>query len=338
MATRFGFVQVARALAVSKGDLSSARVYLAARHGPHSEPAEFIARAIADTTVINNPQGLSLAGLGADFIGLVSKRSIIGAIAAATGFHRVLPNTATLSQTVGAAAAWVGEAQVIPVGEAGFALERMGPLKLAVLLPVSDEMMHATGEAADAIFNRDLANACADKASATFASADPGIEDVKPPGVFYGIDPTPSTGDAEGDLGALLDGFGGDLSRSCFVMEPATAAMLALGGVSDTLGAQGGFLAGIAAATSETVPAGVVGLVDSSRVAMLDLGVGLDVAKQALVEIDDGSGETKLVSLWQNNLQGIRAVEYLNWKVLDPSAVRWVSGFAAPATKKTTAN
>ncbi|WP_233882042.1 phage major capsid family protein [Paraburkholderia flagellata] len=330
MATRFGFAQVARALAIGRGDLTAARAYLAARHGPHSEPAEFINRAIADTAVIDNPQGMALSGLGADFIGLVARRSITGQIAAATGFHRVLPGGAMLVHVVGAAAAWVPEAAVIPVGDEGFAIERMLPCKLAVIVVVTDELLRAIGEASDAVLNRDLTNACADALTAQFASADPGVEGSKPPGIFYGIDPIPSTGDAKGDVAALLEGFGGDLSTSCFIMQPVTAAALALGNISDTLGAQGGFLAGIACATSEGVPAGVVGLVDSARVAMLDLGVGLDLSRQALVEVDDGSGATKLVSLWQDNLNGLRAINYANWKVLDASAVRWIDGFTTP--------
>jgi valyl-tRNA synthetase len=46
-----------------------------------------------------------------------------------------------------------------------------------------------------------------------------------------------------------------------------------------------------------------------------DGGVSLDMSMEASVQMDDApsAGAQSLVSLWQNNLVGIRAERYINW-------------------------
>lgn len=325
---RFGLVQVARAIALNRGNLMGARAYLAQRHGPHSEVVEFVSRGITDTTVIDNPDDAALRALGSDFVGLVAKQSIIGRIAAASGFHRVMPFVSMLTQSTGATATWVGEGEpVLPVSDEGFVIERMGVCKLGALLAATDEFMRALGEQPDSILNRDLARAVSDASSATFASSNAGSDGAKPAGVFYGITPIASTGDAAQDFAALFDSYPGDLTRAVILTTPSIAVSLALSNFTDTLGATGGYVAGVACVTSDAVPAGTIGLIDPSRIGLVDLGVGVDASNQALIEVDDGSGSTKLVSLWQENLHGLRAVAYQNWRVLASDTVRLVTGY-----------
>ena len=44
-------------------------------------------------------------------------------------------------------------------------------------------------------------------------------------------------------------------------------------------------------------------------------GVSIDMSNEASVQMDDApsGGAQSLVSLWQNNLVGIRAEQYINW-------------------------
>lgn len=46
-----------------------------------------------------------------------------------------------------------------------------------------------------------------------------------------------------------------------------------------------------------------------------DGGVSIDMSMEASVQMNDApsAGAQSLVSLWQNNLVGIRAEQYINW-------------------------
>jgi hypothetical protein len=50
-------------------------------------------------------------------------------------------------------------------------------------------------------------------------------------------------------------------------------------------------------------------------------GVTIDMSTEASVQMNDApsAGAQSLVSLWQNNLVGIRAEQFINWTAARPS-------------------
>ncbi|MPW04851.1 hypothetical protein GCT19_04165 [Paraburkholderia sp. CNPSo 3155] len=329
MATRYGFIQVARAVALSRGNLIEARSMLAAQHGLHSPQAEAVQRAITTTDSLDNPDNVALQGVAADFVSLIHRRSIIAKIREATagGFHRVLPYAAMLKQTEGTAAAWVGEALVIPVTDAAFQIERMSPMKVAGMVIVTEEFAKVISDASDAILNRDLARAVADKITETFCST-AAPSDTSPGGIFYHGTEITSTGDLLSDATQLIADFEGDIESAVFVCSPLMAAVFNTLGI-DQVGAQGGYICGIPAVTTTGMDDGMLGLIDPSRVKLIDSGVGIDASKQAAVSVANAQGPVQLVSLWQQNLVSMRAVAFVNWALMDASVATWVQDAGA---------
>ncbi len=110
-------------------------------------------------------------------------------------------------------------------------------------------------------------------------------------------------------------------------MRPGVAAKIAL--ARDTAGgaaypgitvADGG-LAGIPVLTSTAVPSSASGdsiivLVDAAEILLADdAGVSFDVSEQASIQMNSApsSSAAQQVSLWQNNLLGIRVERMINW-------------------------
>ena len=62
-----------------------------------------------------------------------------------------------------------------------------------------------------------------------------------------------------------------------------------------------------------------------------DGGVSIDLSREASVQMDSSpdnpsTATTVLVSLWQNNLIGLRAERFVTWKKARPDAVTFMTG------------
>jgi hypothetical protein len=62
-----------------------------------------------------------------------------------------------------------------------------------------------------------------------------------------------------------------------------------------------------------------------------DGGVNIDVSREASVQMDSApdnppTASTVLVSFWQNNLVGIRAERFINWRRRRDAAVAFIQG------------
>ena len=90
---------------------------------------------------------------------------------------------------------------------------------------------------------------------------------------------------------------------------------------------------------------GIIILVNAGDILLADDGgVDVDVSREASLEMSDtptqngaaGTGAA-LVSLWQNNLIGVRAERFVNWKRRRDEAVQWIDSVAyaptAPAAR-----
>jgi HK97 family phage major capsid protein len=130
-------------------------------------------------------------------------------------------------------------------------------------------------------------------------------------------------------------------ANGVWVMHPRTALYLSL--VLTTGGARmwpevnvrGGTWLGLPVITSAAVPvdsgsATSIVLLEASEVFMAEGTVLLDVSRSASLQMEDapGTGAQSHVSLWQNNLLGIKAVRYLNYIRRQDAGVAVLTGVA----------
>ncbi|MEX3852636.1 phage major capsid protein [Paraburkholderia sp. BR10923] len=329
----YELTRAARAIALA-GDVRSARGLAIGNYGIGAPSADWLRRAqdVLDTQgSITDANGEPVPfARGGDFVALVDRRSIISRMSDAVGggFRAVVPYRPLLLQTDGAVAHWTAEAKIkITSADAAFRADYIPVRKITGMTIATQEFMRKIDEASDAILQRDLSRAVADRLSATFAG-NTAPDDDQPGGIFHHIEPLASTGSLEGDIALLIDNFPGDLGTSCLVTTPAIAARFNLAG-HDQVGAQGGYVAGIATATSDAVADGVLGIVDLARVLMYDGPVVPATSQQGIVTVEDEQGEASVLSLWQANLAAVRVEKFCYWRLADPRCARWISDAGA---------
>ncbi len=152
-------------------------------------------------------------------------------------------------------------------------------------------------------------------------------------GLALGETPLAGSASVSADIAALLGAITiGDASRLYLATTPelATAAASVTGAegfVFGSMSPQGGTLAGVPALASDQLPDGRVMLIDASQVAANSDAIVLDSASHASVELSDTptAGGPATVSLWQNNLYGLRAERYIGF-LAPPSAVAVLDG------------
>ena len=123
-------------------------------------------------------------------------------------------------------------------------------------------------------------------------------------------------------------------------MKPATALALSLKRTSADLPAfpgitvMGGTLFGVPVITSSHCPGSTSGgnlivLLDADSILLADDGeIGISVSDQGAIQLDSSpsSSAAALVSLFQNNLIGIRASRAINWLRRHDEGVAYVDG------------
>lgn len=128
-----------------------------------------------------------------------------------------------------------------------------------------------------------------------------------------------------------------DLQTCALLMNPQTAVRLAMFFGTDSFGALGGTFFGIAVITSEDIPAGFVGLIDGSRLEVVDEGVVPETSSQALLFAVVEGGETTPVNLWQQNAIALRVVHFHNWNLTEPQYARYIPDVFSNLTPATAA-
>lgn len=99
----------------------------------------------------------------------------------------------------------------------------------------------------------------------------------------------------------------------------------------------GGSIFGIPVIVSNNVGNRVILLHAPSVLFADDGGVQIDVSREASVQMDSApdspaTATTVLVSLWQNNLVGLRAERMITWKLARTTAVRYITAAAYVGT------
>ena len=283
----------------------------------------------------------------AEFIDLLRPKTIIGRL---TGLRTAPFNIRVASKTSGSTVGWVGEGAPKPVGELAFGEVRLGHAKAAGIIVMTQELARFSSPSAEALVRDDMIDTMRVFLDAQFIDpAVAAVADVSPASVTNGSSSVPSTGatlaaiDADvKSLFALYYAAEIDPSAGYWVMRPGTALNLSMVRTTQgdfaypTITPVGGTFFGLPVITSNSVPGSVSGgsimaLVVPNEIWLADDGnVTIDVSQEASVQMNTApsAGAQSLVSLWQNNLIGVRAEREINWKKRRAAAVAYVDGIA----------
>lgn len=279
-----------------------------------------------------------------EFIEFLRPQTIIGQI---PNLRRVPFNIAVPRQSGGGSASWVGEAAPKPVTAFAFDQVTMRWTKLATIAVISQELARFSQPSAETIIRDQLAKAIIQQGDLDFVNpANAGTANVKPAAITNGVTPVVSGGVTEAavrkDIQALFAPFiAANLSpqNGVWIMSATTALALSL--MVNALGQpsfpginmSGGVFWGMPVVVSESV-GNIVILANAQDIMLADDGqVTIDSSQEASLQMDNApdspaTATTVMVSLWQNNLLGLRAERYINWIKARPASVQYLSGVA----------
>jgi HK97 family phage major capsid protein len=286
--------------------------------------------------------------LPGEFLEFLRPQTIIGRM---PGLRNVPFNVRWSGMTSGGTAGWVGQAKPKPLTKFDYDQGGLGITKLAAISVIADELAMVSRPDAETTVRAALTGAVVQKQDHDFI--DPAITEitnVRPASITNGVTPTASSGNdanaVRADLAALLGKFvvaNVDPTKAVLIMPNTLCLMLSL--MVNALGQQefsgmtiqGGTLSGLPVLGTQQASLGaphgnIVVLANADQIFLADDGsVAIDVNRYASLEMSDAptqDGETgtgaELVSLWQNNLIGIRAERHINWKKARPTAVEYL--------------
>jgi HK97 family phage major capsid protein/HK97 family phage prohead protease len=339
------FTRYAMVLAQSKGNLMQAEVLARRFDKDTPEVSMAIKAAVAAGTTQDSTWAAPLVQLQemqAEFIEFLRPMTLLGRI---PGLRRVPFNIKFTRQTAGTSGTFVGEGLPKPLGKMDFEQLTLGWAKAATLIIMTEELVRFSSPSAEALARDDLAKGIATYLDKRFI--DPtyaGVANVSPASITNGVSGPNSTGVTiaaiDVDVTAAVQGFitnnSPNLGGLVWIMNPATALKLSMKRNTDgtkafpDINPSGGTFNGYAVITSNNVALtgsptdSFVVLMDPSEIMLADDGgVSIDMSTEASVEMDSAptGGATSLVSLWQNNLVGLRAERFINWRKRRDTAV-----------------
>ena len=349
------FTRYALALARSKGNLMQASA-IAERWQDTPEVAAVLKAAVNAGTTTDPTWAKPLVeyqNMASEFAELLRPATIIGRI---PGLRRVPFNIKIPRQTGGSTVGWVGQAAAKPVSALAFDQITLGTAKTAGIVVLSDELVRSSNPAAEALVRQDLIDQTAQFLDQQFVDpAVAAVANVSPASITNGVTPITASGTDEislrKDLKALIASFvtlNLSLDSAVWIMSATQALAIAM--MQNPLGQQefpgmavsgadGGTLLGLPVILSQSVPlnpgsgAGNAGagsriiLAKASEILLADDGeTMLDVSAEASLQMDSAptGGAASLVSLWQQNLLGLRAERYINWAKRRDGAVAYI--------------
>ena len=285
---------------------------------------------------------VQLQPMASEFIEYLYPMTILGRI---DGFRRVPFNIKMPRQTSSGTAQWVGQGAAKPVGKIDFDLVSLGFAKVASIIVLTKDLVKFSSPSAEAVCRTDMAEAISQFLDISFI--DPSVAavpNVSPASVTHNAVKVPSSGnDIESivsDVNEIFAEFSDNNVSpmgAYWVMNPRTAQAIgtlrtALGVFSyPTISIAGGTFMGLPVITSNNVKispdtsrhAYAVLLKPSEILLADDGGVNVDLSEEASLEMSSTptGGAQQLVSLWQQNLVGIRAEQYINWEPRRPHVV-----------------
>jgi hypothetical protein len=112
------------------------------------------------------------------------------------------------------------------------------------------------------------------------------------------------------------------------ILPPAVVSKVSALDLGRDVTVNGGTLLGLPVVTSPGVGANAI-VVDAPALYVADGGLDLDIETDALLEMVDNPAAptptTVMVSLWQNNLVGIRVERFIHWVKAADNAVQYLA-------------
>jgi HK97 family phage major capsid protein len=348
-----GFTRYAMALAASRGSRFEAAEYAKRWEKDTPEVAMVLKAAVTAGTTTDSDWAAPLVvynNIASEFVELLRPETILGKL---TGLRRVPFNITMPTQTQGSTVNWRGQTKPKPVSELKFGQLSLGMFKAAGIVVLSEELVRSSQPSAEAIVRADLIATMRQFLDEQFIDpSNAGEANVSPAAITNGITPVEATGTTAAafrtDVKTLMASFTGanlSVAGSTWIMTETQAIAFSM--IQNALGqpeypgitAMGGTLLGLPVITSESVnaeggsPAGNrIVLVKQSEILLADDGgVTLDVSREASLQMnstpdDPATASTVMVSLWQNNMVGLRAERYINWLRRRAEAVGIIEG------------
>lgn len=272
-----------------------------------------------------------------EFLDLLRPETLLGKI---TGFKQVPFNVSIPVQNGGGTYAWVGEGAPKPVGALSFTSATLGIAKTAGIIVISEELAKTSSPSAEGVVRNDMLKGMAQFNDLQFI--DPTVAAVA------NVSPASITNLANGyaTAGTSADNARTDIKKAITLMTQnnypiselvlimseanafALSTALTTNGVlvNANLTAKGGSILGVPVVTSQSA-GNVVALIHPPSIIYADDGgVNIDVSREATVEMNTTptspvTASSVLVSLWSQNLIGLRAERFLNYKRVRSTSV-----------------
>lgn len=345
------FTRYAMALAAAKGNPMAAAEIAKSRWSKETPEVETVLRAaVAAGTTTDTTWAAPLSqyqDMASEFIDLLRPETFLGRM---TGFRNVPFQVRMPRQTAGATAGWVGEGLPKPVNALAFDSVTIPHTKLAVIVAITEELARWSSPSAEATVRQDLVNTVATFMDAQMVTPSvTAVANVSPGSLTNSATTLQSTGATvaavTNDLNTALTAMAvANISQRnrYWLLHPRTANYLMTLRTSQDVFAfrdemTQGRLLGVPFLVSTNMPLAdfsspasggsletYIVLIEASEIFLADDGeVMIDVSREASLQMNDApsGGAQSLVSLWQNNMVGIRAERYVYWSRRRDAAV-----------------
>ena len=311
-------------------------------------PAEVYKAAVAAGTTTHATWAGPLIyaqNLTSEFIELLRAETIIGKLP-----MRSVPfNVSIPRQNSGVAAGWVGEGMSKPVGALSFDRITIPWAKIAVIAVITDELARFSSPSAEMLVRNDMIAAITLFKDQQFI--DPAITataNLRPASITNGVTPVASSGitmvqidDDVRKMMANMAAAGLPLTGLYWIMSPLARLRIQTLHTSQDLPAypeaQNLMFKGYPVIESNVIPV-VAGTPDTTYLVLVnpnevyhaeDPVIDIGVSTEASIQMDSAPATppTPLVSLWQQNMVGIKAEQYEYWLRRRLQAVQMLSGF-----------
>lgn len=349
------FARIAKVRAVSRMENLAPLEVAREMYGENSNVFGHIKGTVAAGTTATGNWAAALVGdestAFADFAEYLRPRTILGRFGSdgIPSLRNVPFRQRLISQTGAGAAYWTGEAKPKGLTAFDFSSTTMEPLKAATIAVLSEENIRDSSPSSDMIVRDQLVAALAGRLDTDFI--DPtktASAGVSPASITNGAQAIAATtytdaDDVRLDIRSVMQYFinaNNPPASGVWIMSQGNALALSLitNGLGQPefpgIGINGGTFAGLPVVTSEYVGTYVV-LLNASDIYVADEGgIAVDMSREASLEmLDTGFTQNQptgasLVSLWQNNLVGLRAERTINWARRRSSAVTYLTSVA----------
>jgi HK97 family phage major capsid protein/HK97 family phage prohead protease len=343
------FIRSACAMMKCHGNLYEAAEYAKRWDDSTPEVALYLKAAVAAGTTTDATWAAPLVnqGIADDFLALLRPATILGKV---PGLRNVPFNTKVPAQSAGGTYGWVGEAKPKPVTKLAFSSVTLGINKVAGIIVLTEELIRLSNPSAEALVRADMVAGIAQFMDSQFI--DPAVAAVaglNPASITNGAPTAAATANPLADLMGLINHFATNnipVGGLTIILSPSNALSMSfrtnLDGtpIFSGIDMNGGSYKGITFVTSMAAGTNVIALQPNYILYADDGGVSIDASREASLQMDSApmspaDATTVYVSLWQQNMVGLRAERFCSWLRATPNAVKYLTAAAYPAPSGT---